>query len=217
MHSLFEEFRHRYPEMDECIEDIQRAVTLLEAVFQGGGKLLICGNGGSASDSEHIVGELMKGFRLKRPLPPTARQQLRESFPIDYEYLTAHLQGALPAISLASQPVLLTATANDVAADMVFAQQVYGYGKEGDVVMGISTSGNSKNICRALQVARAFGMHTIGLLGRNEGSMLSLCDVTIRVPAYSVTEIQERHLPVYHVICAYLEERFFDEAHADRR
>jgi phosphoheptose isomerase len=216
MHPLLEEFHQRYPDMSECMEDICQAVDLLDTVFRGGGKLLVCGNGGSASDSEHIVGELMKGFRLKRPLSLVESQPLMDAFPVEHPYLASHLQGALPAISLVSQSALLTATSNDVGADMIFAQQVYGYGRKGDIVMGISTSGNSKNICRALQVAHAFGMYTLGLLGASEGSMLSLCDVAIRVPAYSVTEIQERHLPIYHVICAYLEEKFFNEADADR-
>lgn len=212
MHPLLENLIQRYPELSTCVEDIQQAVSLLESSFRDGGKLLICGNGGSASDSEHIVGELMKGFRLARPLPGKAREALLDTFPNEGTYLADHLQGALPAISLSSQVALVTATANDTAPDMVFAQQVYGYGKPGDVVLGISTSGTSRNVCYALQVGRAFGMHTIGLTGATGGMLPALCDIAVCVPYSSTTEVQERHLPIYHVLSAMLEDLFFREA-----
>jgi D-sedoheptulose 7-phosphate isomerase len=198
-----------YPGLDVCAADIKDALSLLRDCYRGGGKVLTCGNGGSASDAEHIVGELVKGYRLKRPMPTEARRKLTAASPEDDDYLADHLQGGLPAISLVSQTSLLSAIANDTAADMVYAQQVYVYGREGDVLIGISTSGNSMNVVRAMQVARAFGLRTIGLTGRTGGKLKPLCDVCIRVPANDTTLVQERHLPIYHILCAILEEEFF--------
>ncbi len=199
----------RYPELTACLPDIQAAFDLLRATFQRGGKVLVCGNGGSAADSEHIVGELMKGYRLPRPLPEAARRRILEAWPEEGAYLADHLQGALPAISLVSQSALLSAFANDVAADMVYAQQVYGYGRPGDALIAISTSGNAANVLHAVEVGRALGLGTIGLTGREGGRLKAVCDVTIRVPADSTPAIQERHLPIYHTLCALLEEAFF--------
>lgn len=212
MHPHLETLVKRYPDLGPCLEDIQRAVLLLEQTFRSGGKLLICGNGGSASDSEHIVGELMKGFLLPRPVPSTLQQALSEAFPTEGTYLAEHLQGALPAIPLTNNSALASATTNDMAADMVFAQQVYGYGKAGDVVMGISTSGNSRNVCQALRVGRVLGLRTLGLTGPRGGAFPALCNVTICAPGAGVAQIQERHLPIYHTICTMLEETFFHAA-----
>jgi D-sedoheptulose 7-phosphate isomerase len=198
-----------YPGLDVCVADIKAAFNLLRDCYLHGGKVLTCGNGGSASDAEHIVGELMKGYLLKRPVPEAMRAKLLSSNPENGGYLAEHLQGGLPAISLVSQTSLLSAIANDTAADMVYAQQVYAYGREGDVLIGISTSGNSMNVIRALQVARALGLHTLGLTGRTGGKLKPLCDVCIRVPAQDTALIQERHLPIFHVLCAMLEEEFF--------
>jgi D-sedoheptulose 7-phosphate isomerase len=198
-----------YPDLELCLADVQQAFSLLRDSYRKGGKTLVCGNGGSAADSEHIVGELMKGYFSKRPVPKTVRDRLASVFPQDSPYLADHLQGALPAISLVSQTSLLSAFANDVAADMVYAQQVYGYGVEGDVLVGISTSGSSKNVVYALQVARAMGLRTIGLTGSGGGKMLSLCDVTICAPAEITPEVQQRHIVIYHALCAMLEEEFF--------
>jgi phosphoheptose isomerase len=209
LHILLENLIRRYPELAQCLTDIQRGTRLLEQSFRHGGKLLICGNGGSASDSEHIATELMKSFRLPRPLPPALREALTASFPTEGAYLADHLQEALPAISLVNNGPLLTATGNDVDADMIFAQQVCGYGKAGDVLMGISTSGTSRNIRYALQVARVLGLHTLGLTGMSGGMLPALCDVTIRVPAGTTAEVQELHIPVYHAICSLLEEIFY--------
>ena len=211
MHPLLETLVLRYPDLLGCVQDIQNAVDILVTSFRQGGKLLVCGNGGSAADSEHIVGELMKGFRSLRPLPEGRRAPLRTAFPHEGEYLANHLQGALPTLALDSQSALMTALANDVAADMVFAQQVYGYGVPGDVVLGISTSGTSQNVIRALQVAQSFDLHTIGLTGADGGLFKNICDVVICVPWYTVSEVQEHHLPIYHVICAWLEEIFFHD------
>ncbi len=199
----------RYADLAPCRDDLEHAYELLRGCFAGGGKLLLCGNGGSASDCEHIVGELMKGFLRPRRVPDSVRQSLCAVDPAAGEYLADHLQGALPAISLVSQHALMTAFANDVAADMVFAQQVFGYGRPGDTLFAISTSGNSRNVLNALQVARAQGLTTVGLTGQSGGAMNSVCDVTICVPYSAVADVQERHLAVYHALCSQLEAQFF--------
>lgn len=201
----------KYPDLDDCLDDIQAAYELLRDCYTAGGKVLFCGNGGSAADSEHLVGELMKGYLRARPVPPEVRQALSDAFPEQGAYLADHLQGALPAISLVSQTALLTAYANDVAADMIFAQQVYGYGNAGDVLVGISTSGNSSNVLHALRVARVTGLRTLGITGASGVAMNALCDVTIRVPWEQTTDIQERHLAIYHALCAMLEDKFFTD------
>ena len=204
-----EQLAARYPDLAPCLDDVEAAFTLLRDCFAAGGKLLLCGSGGSASDSEHIVGELMKAFELERPLPETVRAGLTEAFGDEGAYLADRLQGALPAFSLVSQTALLTAVANDVDAGLIYAQQVYGYGRPGDALLGISTSGNSANILHALRVARALGLATVGLTGRSGGAMAELCDVCIRVPEDDTLRIQERHLPVYHALCKLLEQHFF--------
>lgn len=199
----------RYPDLTPCLADVLSAFEILRDCFAARGKLLICGSGGSAADSEHIVGELMKSFKRARPVPDVVRARLTETFPGEGEALANQLQGALPALSLVSQTALLTAVANDLSADLIFAQQVYGYGRVGDTVLAISTSGSSTNVLNALRVARALGIHTVGLSGRGGGEMVGLCDVTIRVPEDETLEIQERHLPVYHALCELLENAFF--------
>ena len=170
---------------------------------------MTCGNGGSAADAEHITGELMKGFKLKRLLTDEQRNALISAFPTDGAYLADHLQQAVPAISLVSQSSLSSAFINDVAPDMVFAQQVLGYGNAGDVLLGISTSGNSKNVVNACKVARAFGIGTIGMTGEHGGKLMEICDITIRVPACETFRVQEYHLPVYHALCAMIEKELF--------
>lgn len=201
----------QYPDLLPCLPDVEQAYVALRDAFADGGKLLICGNGGSAADSEHIVGELMKGFYQKRPLPSAAREALLAGDPQMGRVLAERLQGALPAISLVSQTALITAFANDVDPDLIFAQQVYGYGRPGDALMGISTSGNSRNVLYALHTARALGMRTIGVTGQGGGQMMGLAEVTIRVPETQTAAIQERHLAIYHALCAQLEEAFFPE------
>lgn len=209
MKDRIEELTRKYPELVGCLADIHAALQLLITCYRQGGKLLVCGNGGSASDAEHIVGELMKGFMSKRVLPSEKRRIFMDMYGAQGDYLADHLQGALPAISLVSHSSLISAYSNDVAADMIFAQQVYGYGQPGDIVLGLSTSGNSKNVLHALQVGKAMGLHTIGLTGKQGGRMTALCDVTIRVPWDSTPDIQERHLPIYHALCIAVEEEFF--------
>lgn len=198
-----------YPELDVCAAEIQAAFERLRECFRQGGKVMTCGNGGSAADAEHVVGELMKGYLLKRPVPDEMRARLVASSPQEGDYLARQLQGGLPAISLVSQTSLLSAIANDIASDMVYAQQVYAYGREGDALIGISTSGNARNVIHAMQVARALGLHTIGLTGPTGGALRGLSAVCICVPAENTPAIQERHLPVFHVLCAMLEEEFF--------
>ena len=197
--------KKEHPELSVCSDKIWEIFGMLKACFVAKGKLLLCGNGGSAADCDHIVGELMKGFLLQRPIPA----EFAKSPALDGE--GALLQGALPAISLTAQNALSTAYANDVEAEMVFAQKVYGLGQSGDVLIGISTSGNAMNVCRALRVARAKEMKTIGFTGKNGGCMLELCDICLCVPAVETYRIQELHLPAYHALCAMLEAAFFSQ------
>lgn len=199
----------RYPQLTVCKGDIIRAYEILESAYSNGNKLLVCGNGGSASDSEHIVGELMKEFKLKRKIYVSQADALKQ---IDSEMgtvLAENLQGALPAICLTGHSSLTTAFMNDANADLVFAQQVNGYGKEGDVFLGISTSGNSKNVCYAAITAKSKNLKTIALTGQKESKLSALCDCCIRVPETETYKIQEMHLPIYHCLCLMLEENFF--------
>lgn len=199
----------RYPKLAVCKEDIKKAYELLETAYRNGRKLLVYGNGGSASDSEHIVGELMKEFKLKRKVYGDQATALKE---IDSELgqvLADNLQGALPAICLTGHSSLTTAFMNDANADLVFAQQVNGYGKVGDVFWGISTSGNSRNVLFAAVNAKAKGLKVIGLTGAKENKLMKYSDVCIRVPETETYKIQELHLPVYHSLCLMLEEQFF--------
>ncbi len=212
MHKMIRALIARYPDLEPCAEDLARAHDLLHATFAGSGKLLVCGNGGSAADAEHVVGELMKGFHSRRPLPAEARAALAAAAPQEADYLAEHLQGALPAISLVGHPSLATAIANDVAPDMVFAQQVYGLGRPGDALLCISTSGDSRNVLRAAQVARAGGLRVVGLTGSGGGRLAPWCDVCVRVPFVEVSQVQERHLPVYHTLCRMLESAFFADS-----
>ncbi|MBQ6751045.1 MAG: SIS domain-containing protein [Bacteroidaceae bacterium] len=199
----------RYPKLIVCKEDVIRAYEILEAAYASGRKLLVSGNGGSASDSEHIVGELMKEFKLKRKVFSEQASALKS---IDAELgqiLAENLQGALPAISLTGHSSLTTAFMNDALPELVFAQQVNGYGKNGDVYLGISTSGNSKNVLYAAVAAKSKGLKVIGLTGSHENRLMHYTDVCIRVPETETYKVQELHLPVYHCLCLMLEERFF--------
>ncbi len=200
----------KYPDLAVLRQDMADAFSVWSASYQQGGKTLVCGNGGSASDSEHIVGELMKGFRKRRPVDPEFAATLQTVAGSEGEYAAAHLQGVLPAISLVSQTSLLTAFINDVGPDLMFAQQVYGYGKPGDVLVALSTSGQAPNIVYALQTAAAVGMKTIGLTGRDGGRMKELCDVCLIAPWQETADIQERHIAMYHTLCALLEDTFFE-------
>ncbi len=212
MTPAFEELYKHYPDLIFCREAFEGAYKLLREAYKQKGKLLICGNGGSAADSEHIAGELMKGFISKRPVPEHMRKKLKELFPEEGDFLADNLQGALPTISLVSHSALITAFINDVTAETVFAQQVYGYGQEGDALLAISTSGNSANVVRAVQVAKALNLKTIGLTGQGGGRLSELCEVTIKAPRKLTHQIQELHLPIYHALCIALEEEFFGQS-----
>lgn len=211
MHPVLGRLVSRFPELGACAGEVEQAFQLLCASYKGGGKLLVCGNGGSAADAEHITAELMKGMVSKRTLSGRERDTLLDAFPEQGAYLADHLQGALPAISLVSHTSLLTAYANDVAADMAFAQQVWGYGREGDALLALSTSGNSPNVLHALRVASVRGLGTVGITGCGGGMMAGLCDVCVQVPCEATVDVQEWHLPVYHALCVMLEREFFGE------
>jgi len=201
----------RYPLLTGQKAEIYKAYQIMAASYEAGGKLLVAGNGGSAADAEHIVGELMKGFKKSRKLDEALAERLMRESPELGPDLAQHLQKALPAIALDGHPALSTAYANDCAPLMCFAQQVNGYGKAGDVLLAISTSGKSKNILYAAVTARAVGMRVVGLTGVSESPLLTLCDACIRVPLEETYQIQELHLPVYHCLCLMLEEHFFGE------
>ena len=197
MDNIFE----RYPELKCCENDIERGLNLIIETYKNNGKVLVCGNGGSAADSEHIVGELMKGFLSEREInDDRLTEELKEN-----------LQGSLPAISLCSQTSLMTAFNNDLDPDYVFAQQVYGYGKENDLLIAISTSGNSKNVLKAVEVANCIGVKTLALTGNNGGKIKDLATVTICAPSDETYKIQEYHLPIYHYLCGMVENEFFSK------
>jgi D-sedoheptulose 7-phosphate isomerase len=202
----------RYPALEICRADLILAVKKICECFKRGNKILICGNGGSASDSLHIVGELMKGFILPRKIEEFNKnfvENAEKIFPDDINYFKKNLQCALPAISLVSETALNTAVANDTAADLIFAQQVLGLGKRGDILLAISTSGNSQNVLYAAKVAKVLELEVISLTGSNGGKIKNISDVTICAPANSAFTIQEFHLPIYHAVCIAAENEFF--------
>lgn len=202
----------RYPQLAVCREDVIKAYDVMKECYERDGKLLIAGNGGSAADSEHIAGELMKRFKTPRPVPAAFAEKLKI---IDVERgtdLAKNLERGLMAIPLVAHEALTTAYINDVDGIGVFAQQLYGFGREGDVFLGISTSGNSENVISATVVARALGIKVIGLTGAKGGKLEKVADVAIRVPETETYMIQELHLPVYHCLCLMLEDCFFGKA-----
>lgn len=199
----------RYSVLASAEQDIINAYLVMEECYENGGKLLVAGNGGSAADAEHIVGELMKGFKMDRKSSDEFAEKLVEANPELGAILPDNLQGALPAIALDGHIALSTAYSNDCEPLLCFAQQVNGYGKTGDVFLGISTSGNSKNVLYAATVARAKGMKVIGLTGQKESKLSEYADVCVKVAEIETYMIQELHLPVYHCWCLMLEEKFF--------
>lgn len=201
----------RYPVLTSCKEDIIKAYEILEACFASNNKLLVAGNGGSAADSEHIVGELMKGFKKRRKVDDAFATLLKnQDFTLGSE-LANKLQRSLTAISLVNHPGLNTAYLNDVenGGNLAFSQQINGLGNKGDVFLAISTSGNSKNLVYATITAKAKGMKVIALTGKTGGKLKNYVDVTIKVDETETFKIQELHLPIYHLLCLMLEERFF--------
>ena len=202
----------RYPVLKDCKQDILDAYKILEECFASGHKLLIAGNGGSCADSEHIVGELMKGFKKKRPVNQEFANKLIAIDPIRGQELADKLQQGLPCIALDGHQGLNTAFTNDVdnGGLLTYAQQINGYGKEGDVFLGISTSGNSKNVMYAAVIAKAKGLKVIGLTGQKGGQLKDIADITIKAPSNETFMIQELHLPIYHCLCLMLEEKCFE-------
>ena len=194
----------RCPTLSVCREQIEKIVSALVEMQENGGSLLLCGNGGSAADCEHISGELLKGFLLKRPLSEVEKSGIPS-------HIADKLQGGIKAIPLTSLSALGTAFSNDVDADLVYAQLVSVFGGKNDVFLGISTSGNAKNVCAAAEVARARGMKTFALTGLGGGRLAEICDCTVKVPECETFKIQELHLPVYHAICAQVEEIVFGD------
>lgn len=199
----------RYPILAECRQSIIDAYLIMEETYEHDGKMLIAGNGGSAADSEHIAGELMKRFKTPRPVTPEFAEKLKAIDPARGEQLAKNLERGLMAIPLVAHEALTTAYINDVDGYGVFAQQLLGFGRPGDVFLGISTSGNSKNVIPATVVARALGMKVIGLTGAKGGELAQVADVAVKVPETETYMIQELHLPVYHCWCLMLEDKFF--------
>jgi phosphoheptose isomerase len=199
----------RHPILHQIKNSIGEAAEMIIQCYSGGGKILVCGNGGSSSDSDHIVGELMKSFELKRAVRKDIAEKLFEVSPERGKYLAQKLESGLPAISLSSQTSLTTAICNDIDADLVFAQQVLGYGCDRDVIIAISTSGNSQNVVDACITAKAMKLKVIGLTGRSGGKMKQYCDILINVPETRTAFVQELHLPVLHALCLIIENHFF--------
>lgn len=199
----------RYPILKTVKQEIIDAYLVMEECYEHDGKLLIAGNGGSAADSEHIAGELMKRFKTPRPITPEMAERLKAIDPVRGDNLAKNLERGLMAIPLVAHEALSTAYVNDVDGLGVFAQQLFGFGRSGDVFLGISTSGNSKNVMSATVVARALGIRVIGLTGAKGGELASVADVVVKVPETETYMIQELHLPVYHCWCLMLEDKFF--------
>lgn len=216
LHGYVEEVIKRYPLLESCREDIVQAYGILEDTYLGDGKLLVAGNGGSAADSEHIAGELMKRFNMPRPIDRDLAERLTE---VDRERggaLAKNLEKSLMAIPLVAHEALSTAYINDVDGYGVFAQQLLGFGRKGDTFLAITTSGNSENILNAAVLAKAVGIKIIALTGEDGGKIREYADVTVRVPEKETYKVQELHLPVYHTWCMMLEERFFGKQFQDK-
>jgi D-sedoheptulose 7-phosphate isomerase len=206
---LLQQFFDRHKELVYLEVQVKQAIDVIVKAFRNGNKLLVCGNGGSSADADHIVGELMKGFEKKRPLHSSHQEILREQYGERGARLASALQQGLPAISLSAHSALITAVANDLGGEYIFAQQVAGFGKSGDVLWAISTSGNSANVIDALIVAKAAGLTTIGMTGETGGEVETYCDVLLNVTGTATAGVQELHLPLYHLICRLIEKEMF--------
>ncbi len=207
--TILTDLLNRYSELQPLKEQIVAATEIMIDIYKNGGKVLVCGNGGSCSDADHIVGELMKSFEGRRPLSKELQEKLINLSPETGKMLAKKLQQGLPAISLTVHQSLITAIANDISGEVIYAQQVVGWGNKGDVLIGLSTSGNSQNVIDAMIVARAKGLKTIGMTGETGGKMREWSDVLINVPECRTAYVQELHLPVYHAICMMVEIEFF--------
>lgn len=197
------------PELEYLRRSLETLTEEIIKTHKNGGKIMICGNGGSSSDSDHIVGEFMKGFILKRELTDSQKNQILNCGFDNGDFIASNLQQGIAAVSLTAQTAVSTAVINDISGDMMFAQQVYAMGKEGDLLIGISTGGNAENVTNALKVAKAIGVKTCGLTGNKCGKMNKFCEMLIDVPSPVTYKIQEYHLKIYHAFCAEAEERIF--------
>jgi len=205
------ELIERYPALVSCENDVKSAVDIIISAYEDGAKLLLCGNGGSFADCEHIMGEMMKGFLKKRPISTEQKEKMKRRCALVDDDSLEKLQCGLPAISLPSLTSLTSAFSNDVDPDLIYAQSIFALGKENDVLIAISTSGNAKNVCYAAKIAKAVGMTVVALTGNDGGVLAQLSDVCVKVPQAETYKVQELHLPVYHCICAEVEEHFFSE------
>lgn len=205
---MLNELFARYPALRACEKEIADARDALIACYEGGGKVLLCGNGGSCADCDHIVGELMKGFLKKRPLSEERRAEMQKNYAVD-DGILSKLQAGLPAVSLPAITGLNSAFCNDVDPELIYAQSVLGLGKAGDILIALSTSGNAKNVAAAVSVAKSIGMTVIGMTGEKGGLLREMADITVNVPERETFKVQELHLPVYHYLCAAVEAHFF--------
>ncbi len=201
----------RYPVLESCKDTAQNAAKAIIDCYENGGKVLICGNGGSCADGDHIVGELMKGFLKKRPISDEQKAQMKRNCQLVDDEILNKLQCGLPAISLPSISALNSAFCNDVDPELIYAQSLMSLGRKGDILIALSTSGNSKNVFAAAKVARSLGVTVIGMTGLTGGKLKDVSDICINVPETETYKIQELHLPVYHYICAAVEEHFYAE------
>lgn len=206
---MLNELIQRYPKLKSMRKELEKAANMLVETYHNGGKVLVCGNGGSCADAEHIVGELMKGFLSKRKLTDD-EVKMFEGYAENASDFASKLQRAIPAISLPSQCAILSAFINDVEPDMAYAQMTFGYGRKEDLLIGISTSGNSANVVNAVIAAKAIGMKTIGMTGSGGGRLSELCDCTLKSPETETFKVQEYHLPMYHFLCAQAEKTIFE-------
>ena len=208
---MLNELMERYPGLVSCGEAVEKATDALITCYEEGGKVITCGNGGSCADADHIVGELMKGFLKRRPLPLQQKQAMKLHCPMLEDAVLDKLQQGLPAVSLCTFTALNTAVCNDVEPELIYAQSLMGLGRPGDTLLCMSTSGNAKNVFTAAKVAKALGLTVIGLTGAGGGKLSQICDICIRVPETETFKIQELHLPVYHYLCAAVEAHFYQE------
>ncbi len=211
MNQEVEKLCERHPALASCKKDIEDAINLIKNCYKKGNKVITCGNGGSAADAEHIVGELMKGSRKKRRISNVLSEKIKKFYPQEYNQICNSLQTPLPAVSLTSHISFTTAFNNDVNPEFTFAQQLLGLGRGGDVLIALSTSGNAKNVINTCKLAKVLEIKTVSLTGKEGGKLKNICDITIQVPEQETFLIQEYHLPIYHAICSAVENEFFEE------
>lgn len=208
---MLDQLLRRYPSLEECKEETEKAIRAVIACYQRGGKLLLCGNGGSCADCDHIVGELMKGFLKLRPLSEEKKAEMKQNCDSVDDGILDKLQGGLPAVSLPSITAFNSAFCNDVDPELIYAQSVLSLANQNDILIGISTSGNAKNVLAAAKIAKALGIYVIGLTGKKGGMLKKTADVCICAPETETYKIQELHMPIYHAICAAVEAYFWDK------